>query len=51
MDEEARRAFRDAQPFANPPLGLADADGKIRFEFGFYFEITGGKRSTKWRRL
>ena len=51
MDEEARRAFRDAQPFVNPPLGLADADGKIRFEFGFYFEITGSKRSTKWRRL
>lgn len=51
MDEEAKRSFREAQPFQNPPLGLADADGKIRFEFGFYFEITGGKYRFNWRRL
>jgi len=51
MDEEAKRAFREAQPFANPPLGLADADGHIRFEFGFFFEITGGKYRFNWRRL
>lgn len=51
MDEEAKRAFREAAPFANPPLGLADADGHIRFEFGFFFEITGGKYRFNWRRL
>ena len=51
MDEEAKRAFREAQPFPNPPLGLADPDGKIRFEFGFFFEITGGKYRFNWRRL
>jgi len=51
LDEEAKRAFREAQPFPNPPLGLADADGHIRFEFGFFFEIIGGKYRFNWRRL
>lgn len=51
MDEEAKRAFRAAAPFPNPPIGLADADGRIRFEFGFYFEITAGKYQFDWRRL
>lgn len=51
MDDEAKRAFREAAPFLNPPLGLIDEDGKIRFEFGFFFEITGGKYRFNWRRL
>ena len=51
MDEEAKRAFREAAPFPNPPLGLVDPDGMIRFEFGFFFEITGGKYRFNWRRL
>ncbi|MFO0748838.1 MAG: TonB C-terminal domain-containing protein [Myxococcota bacterium] len=51
MDEEAKRAFREAHPFLNPPAELVDDDGKIRFEFGFYFEITGGKYRFQWRRL
>lgn len=51
MDDEAKRAFREAAPFPNPPLGLVDDDGRIRFEFGFFFEITGGKYRFNWRRL
>ncbi|MBW2700345.1 MAG: energy transducer TonB [Deltaproteobacteria bacterium] len=39
FDEVAVRSFHDAAPFANPPAGLADADGIIRFQFGFFFEI------------
>ncbi len=42
LDEVALRAFREAQPFPNPPRGLADADGRIRFRFGFCLEINGG---------
>jgi TonB family protein len=51
LDEEARRAMRSAAPFPNPPRGLVDADGLIRFEFGFWFEISRGGGSTRWRRL
>lgn len=50
MDEEARRAMRRAQPFVNPPKGLVK-QGEINFIFGFYFEISAGKRRFKWRRL
>ena len=42
LDDEAVTAFRDAQPFPNPPPGLVDPDSKlITFRFGFYFEISG----------
>ena len=41
LDEEAQSAFRRAQPFANPPAGLADADGFIRFNFGFIVNLSG----------
>jgi TonB family protein len=51
LDEEARRAFRIAAPFLNPPAGLVGKDGVIRFEFGFYFEITAGTARTRWRRM
>lgn len=44
LDEEAIRAVRAAQPFANPPPQLVDADtGFIDFGFGFIFEIESGK--------
>jgi TonB family protein len=42
LDLEALNAFQRAQPFHNPPKGLIDADGKIRFKFGFFLEISGG---------
>ncbi|MCC6623497.1 MAG: TonB family protein [Deltaproteobacteria bacterium] len=51
MDEEAKRAFRAAGPFLNPPAELFEANGRTRFEFGFYFEITGGKYRFNWKRL
>ncbi len=41
LDEAAVQAFREAQPFPNPPLALQDSDGNIRFKFGFYLEIHG----------
>jgi TonB family protein len=48
LDEEAVRAFREAQPFPNPPGGLVDSRSNlITFSFGFHFQI-GGDRS-KWR--
>jgi TonB family protein len=39
LDEAALDAFRAAQPFPNPPNGLQDPDGRIRFRFGFFLEI------------
>jgi len=41
LDDEAISAFRGAAPFANPPRQLADADGIIRFRFGFLFDLNG----------
>ena len=34
-------AFEKAQPFLNPPTGLADPQGEIRFSFGFHLEAAG----------
>ncbi len=50
LDREARAAFRRAQPFANPPEGLVK-NGEISFNFGFYFEISSGRRGFRWNRL
>ncbi len=47
LDDEAVRAFNQAAPFVNPPKELANGDGLIVFEFGFYFEI--GAPSSSWR--
>jgi TonB family protein len=44
LDEIALDAFRKAQPFVNPPRGLADPRGEIDFTFGFYLETGGGFR-------
>ncbi len=41
LDDAAVAAFREAQPFPNPPLALQDSDGHIRFHFGFFLEISG----------
>lgn len=40
LDGEAIQAFKDAQPFPNPPMGLRDPKGHVAFLFGFYFEIS-----------
>ncbi len=48
LDDEAVRAFRAAQPFPNPPVGLIDASGQITFEFGFHLEIGGGRKA-EWK--
>ncbi|MFH0899343.1 MAG: energy transducer TonB [Pseudomonadota bacterium] len=43
LDDEAIKAFRQAQPFPNPPEGLVDKESNlITFRFGFYFEIAEG---------
>jgi TonB family protein len=47
LDDEGVRAFQAAAPFPNPPEQLADKNGLITFEFGFYFEI--GNSRTTWR--
>ncbi len=39
LDQTAIEAFRKAQPFVNPPRGLADSHGEIHFTFGFYLEV------------
>ena len=45
LDDEAMEAFKQAQPFPNPPPQLVDGgSGMIDFSFGFYFEISGAPR-------
>ena len=51
LDEEAIRAVRQAQPFANPPPGLVNpSTGLIEFGFAFIFEINGGRRIHRYQR-
>ena len=35
LDEAAVEAFKQAQPFPNPPRGIVEQDGSIRFNFQF----------------
>lgn len=42
LDQTAIDAFEKAQPFVNPPPGLADTRGDIRFTFGFHVSTGGG---------
>jgi len=42
LDSVAVQAFYRAQPFVNPPRGLADERGEIVFAFGFTFEASLG---------
>ena len=40
LDQEAVSAITAAAPFPNPPPGVIEQDGKIKFSFGFFFELT-----------
>ena len=51
LDMEARSAFKRAHPFPNPPSGLLADGGEVRFQFGFYFELSTGKHRFRWKRL
>jgi TonB family protein len=42
LDDAAVQAFRQAQPFPNPPQGIVEADGTIRFNFQFVVVLRGG---------
>ncbi len=44
LDDEAIEAFKQAQPFPNPPKQLVEQDGTITFRFGFFFELSGSPR-------
>ena len=39
LDRAAMTAFRSAQPFMNPPRGIVDQNGEIKFSFGFFLEV------------
>ncbi len=39
LDRAAVLAFESAQPFVNPPRGLADGNGEIKFSFGFFVDM------------
>lgn len=51
LDSEARRAFKAAAPFPNPPEGLLDEFGQITFGIGFLFEIGSGRPRFFWKRM
>ncbi len=38
LDRLAVEAFEKAQPFSNPPAGLLDARGELRYVFGFHVQ-------------
>ena len=42
LDKTTVEAFKKAQPFANPPPGIVEPNGEIRFTFGFYLEVGHG---------
>lgn len=42
LDAVAVQAFKMAEPFPNPPTGIADEDGRIRFNFQFTVVHSGG---------
>jgi TonB family protein len=44
LDDLAIEAFKEAQPFPNPPQKLVDRSGVIDFQFGFFFELSGAPR-------
>lgn len=49
LDLEAIQAFERAQPFPNPPPGLVQADSSVRFQFGFFLEMSGRPRMRLFR--
>jgi protein TonB len=42
LDDVALQAVREAQPFPNPPRGIADDDGIIRITYRFTLDIESG---------
>ncbi len=50
LDDTAIEAFKEAQPFLNPPRKLVeDGHGTVSFAFGFYFEVSGAPRMKLFR--
>lgn len=50
LDDVAIGAFKDAQPFPNPPRQLVDgSSGMIDFTFGFFFELSGSPKFKVFR--
>jgi TonB family protein len=50
LDLVAVEAFRKAQPFPNPPQGIVDDDGRIRFNFKFVVTVGSGSGLNLFRR-
>jgi TonB family protein len=51
LDAVAVEAFKRAQPFPNPPPGIADEDGSIRFNFQFIITMNPNRGSNIFRSL
>jgi hypothetical protein len=50
LDDTAVEAFKEAQPFLNPPKKLIeDGKGTLSFQFGFFFEVSGAPRMKLFR--
>ena len=50
LDDTAVTAFKEAQPFINPPKRLVEAGkGMVTFGFGFFFEVSGAPRLKLFR--
>jgi hypothetical protein len=50
LDDTAVEAFKEAQPFLNPPRKLVeDGHGTVSFAFGFFFEVSGAPRMKLFR--
>ncbi len=49
LDLEAVQSFERAQPFPNPPAGLIQADASVKFQFGFFLEMSGSPRMRLFR--
>lgn len=50
LDDTAVEAFKEAQPFINPPKKLVeDGHGIVNFAFGFFFEVSGAPRMKLFR--
>lgn len=50
LDDTAVTAFKEAQPFLNPPRRLVEAgNGTVTFGFGFFFEVSGAPRLKLFR--
>jgi hypothetical protein len=50
LDDTAVEAFKQAQPFLNPPRKLIeDGHGTVSFAFGFFFEVSGAPRMRLFR--